>query len=126
MVGRLFEIMEMYLHEAKTYLYDNYKLHLFFKKPFTWMDMPLTQARGLIARFLNRENTASIICFENKDCGDHWSMIKKCPFPLNKFKLLDSYFYPHLDVHKCGWSKDKNCSYIPREGIIFIKICSEK
>lgn len=123
--GSSFEIMQMYLETARAYLYDKYKLKLYYKRPFIWLDMPLTRAKNMIAKYLTRPNTASIIRFENKDCGDHWSMIHRCPFPLNKFKLLDSYFYPHLDVTSCRWSKDKNCSYVPREGIIFVKIVRE-
>lgn len=124
--GSSFEIMQMYLAEAKRYMYEKYRLKMFYKRPFTWMDVPLKKASSIIAKYLRRDNTASIIRFENKDCGDHWSMIQKCPYPLSKFKLLDSYFYPHLEVDKCRWHKDKKCSYIPHEGIIFVKIVPEK
>lgn len=124
--GSSFEIMQMYLAEARDYLHEKYGLKLYFKRPFLWVDMPVKQASSMIAKYLRRENTAAIIRFENKDCGDHWSMIQKCPYPLNKFKLLDSYLYPHLDINSCRWHKDKKCSYVPREGIVFVKVVAEK
>lgn len=124
--GSSFEIMQMYLEEARKYMLEHYGLRLLFKRPFTWLDMPVKSATKVIARYLRQTNTASIIRFENKDCGDHWSMIKSVPSHLKKFMLFDSYLYPHLEVESCQWEKGKKCSYVPREGIIFIKILPKK
>ena len=124
--GSSFEIMQMYLEQACKYMYEHYRLRLFYKRPFTWMDMPLERATRVIAKYLTAPNTAAIIRFENKDCGYHWSIIRAVPFPLSRFKLFDSYLYPHLDTGSCRWEKGKKCSYVPREGIIFVKIAPEK
>ena len=42
--GSSFEIMQMYLEQACKYMYEHYRLRLFYKRPFTWMDMPLERA----------------------------------------------------------------------------------
>ena len=100
--GSSFEIMQMYLEQARKYMYEHYRLRLFYKRPFTWMDVPVERATKVIAKYLT------------------------VPFPLSRFKLFDSYLYPHLDVGSCRWERGKKCSYVPREGIIFVKIVPEK
>lgn len=119
--GSSFEIMQMYLEQACKYMYEHYRLRLFYKRPFTWMDMPFERATRVIAKYLTAPNTASIIRFENKDCGDHWSIIRAVPFPLSRFKLFDSYLYPHLDTGSCRWEKGKNAVMYRARGLFLLK-----
>ena len=121
--GSSFEIMQMYLEEARKYMLEHYGLRLLFKRPFTWLDMPVKRATKVIAKYLRQTNTASIIRFENKDCGDHWSMIKSVPSHLKKFMLFDSYLYSHLEVETCQWEKGKNAAMCRVKALSLLKFC---
>lgn len=52
--GSSFEIMQMYLEEARKYMLEHYGLRLLFKRPFTWLDMPVKSATKVIAKYLRQ------------------------------------------------------------------------
>lgn len=121
--GTSFTLMDELLGVAKKYLYETYRLKLYYKHPLKFRDYPVKDVSRYIGAYLSREGNSCIFRLHNNDVGDHWSVIRQ-KGSRYILKLFDSYFYEKIDVKQATWecyANDGLC-HLAREGLIFIKV----
>lgn len=121
--GTDMELMDDLLKTAQEYMLRTYNLRLLFRTPLRGKKPLLDRVCDLLGRYLKKENTSCIVRFYNGDVWDHWSVVeRKC---CHKLKLFDSYFYPHLHIHKSMWGEpfvNDGMNRFNQDGLILIKI----
>ena len=120
--GTSMDLMNNLLQETKKYLLETYDIHLHFKRIISYKKSSVSQLGNYISEYLKRPHTSCIIRMNNKEIGDHWTVVQNRK--LTFLKLFDSYFYEQIDLSKSTLRpyKSDGLNHIVRKNVILIKV----
>ena len=119
--GSSFDIMQLYLFEAKKYMLEKYQIKIIYHRPFLYKNEMVKNIIRYIGYWLKKSNTSFIIRIKNKVIGDHWTVVSKYMPIAKKLKLFDSYSYEDINVKYCRLKDFSTRTYMLKEGIILLK-----
>lgn len=103
--GTNYDLLRSLLEEARVYVRETFGAELSFDQPYAGTDKTLEQTAEEIGEALNNPVHSYIIRFNNREVGDHWSVISQRS--RNSFRLFDSYAYPAINLKTSSWIPEK-------------------
>lgn len=136
--GTDYDLLDSLLEEARAYMHETFGARLVFDRPYAGTDKTLEQAAREIGETLKNPLNSYIIRFNNREVGDHWSVI--AGKSREKFSLFDSYAYPAINLKTSSWIPEnvplkiteknptgapqppKGATYIVKHGLFFLSL----
>lgn len=136
--GTDYDLILQLTEQGADYVLKTFGVRITFERPYDETAKTLETAADEIRSFLKDGGTSCIIRLNNKDVGDHWSVIEEKTAG-GKIKLFDSYAYGSFYLKKAVWLPEnlslkqtdnnptgappppKGTTYVAKRGLILLK-----
>lgn len=121
--GTSYEILPKILEKAADILFQTKNILLEFQTPFTSASLSEEEVFSQISHYLKQQHTSCIFRLQNRQIGDHWTVITALSVKKSKIKMFDSYGLTSLSLKEIRWAPEKRRAVRPTlsnpTGIVF-------